>query len=184
MKNIFKYLFIFGICLLTGCTTFIVPRYHPAPNNTRELQSLGGAHVKVDRFLLSHRFDASCRGSNIEAPVNMTFESYIQNALTDELKSAGLYDEDKPTVTLNGSIDPMRFSSSKSVTSGEWLIGLTLTSSNGRTMSVTEHFEFTSGFEGTTACNRTADAFVGAIENLMGKVIRDRAFPGLIESTR
>jgi hypothetical protein len=76
-------------------------------------------------------------------------------------------------------LDAIDFSSME----GAWTLGLTVTSSNGRRMSVTEAYRFTSSYYGETACNQTAQALMLAVQNLVGKTIRDPQFGALIEST-
>jgi hypothetical protein len=47
-------------------------------------------------------------------------------------------------------------------------------------MVVTEDYSYTSSFYGETACNQTAQAFMPAIQNLVGKIVRSPDFMALI----
>lgn len=146
------------------------------------LKALPSGKVKVDPFTLAFTFDASCRGGvNIDPPVNMTYQGYLQAAIADELKVAGLYEEKSPRIVLSGSIDRLTFSSTKGIVNGEWSIGLKITSSNGRSAYASELYQFESAFEGGTACRRTAEAFLPAVQSLIAKLIRTAEFRALLE---
>ncbi len=110
----------------------------------------------------------------------MSFEAYIQKALADELKVAGMYDDKAPKVTLTGAVEKLSFSSSRGLTGGEWDISLRVNSSNGKSLSVSEHYEFESGFIADTACKQTAEAYLPAVQNIIGKAIKHPNFKGLL----
>jgi hypothetical protein len=63
---------------------------------------------------------------------------------------------------------------------GGWDLGLTLKSSNGRSLAVAEHYVFTSSWFGETACNQTAQAMMPAVQNLIGKAVKSPQFRGLV----
>ena len=79
-------------------------------------------------------------------------------------------------MTLTGHVDRLEFSSM----SGAWDIALTLKSSNGRTVAASERYEFGFVYIGQQACNEVAKAFVPAVQNLVGKLIRHADFPSLL----
>ena len=53
-------------------------------------------------------------------------------------------------------------------------------STNGKSMLVSESYPFTTSFVGETACNQTAQAFMPAVQNLVGKVVRSSEFITLV----
>ncbi|CAM5786380.1 hypothetical protein CCAE64S_01752 [Castellaniella caeni] len=57
---------------------------------------------------------------------------------------------------------------------------LTLKSSNGRSMSLTESYPYTTSFYGETACNQTAQALMPAVQDLVGKAVRSPEFKTLV----
>lgn len=178
MKAFVIVLAVFG---LSACQSYSPQRYTAVPDNTPVLRAISAGKIKVDAFELSTTFDARCRGgANIDPPVNMTFQQYLQTALADELKVAGVYDEKSPNVVLSGSIDKLSFSSTKGLTNGEWNIGLKVTSSNGKAAYVSELYQFESAFEGGSACRRTAEAFLPAVQNLIAKLVRSDQFRTLL----
>jgi hypothetical protein len=58
---------------------------------------------------------------------------------------------------------------------------LTITSSNGATVSVREDYAFKGNFVGEIACNQTAHALMPAVQNVVGKVVRHPEFPALLK---
>ena len=128
-------------------------------------------------------FDNSCRAAGpIEPPDNMSFEAYIKKALVDELKMGGVYEGISPTTLLTGSVEHLSFSSMQGVagTSGEWHIQLLINSSNGKSFLVSEHYEFESAFIADFGCKQTADAYLPAVQDLIGKLVTAAEFKLLL----
>ena len=75
----------------------------------------------------------------------------------------------------------LEFSSSRAVTGGSWTIDLDLVSSNGKLLSVKEYYEFNSGFVANDACRNTAEAYSRAVQNLVGKAVRNPDFAALVK---
>ncbi len=166
---------------LTACSTYMPQRYSAAADNVMYMRSLNVGGVNVGTFGSTVKIDNACRGAGpIAPPDNMSFEAYVQKALADELKLAGAFEDKAPRVTLSGVLTRLDFSSSKGLTSGEWNVGLTLKSSNGREISAIENYSFNSGFAADTACKQTAEAFLPATQNLIGKLLRDPGFKSLL----
>lgn len=88
---------------------------------------------------------------------------------------AEVYSDAAP-VTITGNLNSIDFSSGN----GTWNLSLTVNSSNGNSMSVSEEFSYTTSFYGETACNQTAQALMPAVQNLVGKVVRSAEFPALV----
>jgi hypothetical protein len=166
MKWIFA---VLAALTVAACHTFTVPPYGISIDNNRALKAtLGDQHVAVGPFTTAIAVDASCRAGPIELLGGMTFEAYVQTAFTDELKVAGLYEPQSP-ITFRGKITQLSFSSG--VETGAWDIALVLDSSNGETLSASEHYEFRSYFEGGAACRSVANAFQSVVQALIGKVV-------------
>lgn len=169
------------ILTLSACSTFTPQRYSISANNNVALKSIGVGNINVGAFTGPAAFDKACRGAGpIAPPDNMSFEAYIQNALADELKVAGMFDDKAPKTTLTGAIEQLNFSSSRGLTGGEWNISLRVNSSNGKSISVAEHYEFQSGFIADTACKQTAEAYLPAVQNIIGKLIKAPEFKTLL----
>jgi hypothetical protein len=166
MKRIFWV--VVAALTLAACDTFTAAPYGISPDNNLALKTaLGDQNVAVGPFTMQAQVDNSCRAAGpIRLPSDVTFEAYIQKAFTDELKLAGRYDPQSP-VTLTGKVTELSFSS----TSGSWDIALTLDSSNGKTSSASEHYEFHTSYSAVSACRNVADAFQPAVQALIAKVV-------------
>ena len=106
---------------------------------------------------------------------------YIQRAFEDELKIAGAYAQGAARVSIGGKLNKLEFSSSKGITGGYWQIDLTLDSSNGSKLDVSEYYEFNSGFVANDACRNTAEAYSRAVQNLVGKAVKSPTFADLVK---
>ena len=166
---------------LTACSTYMPQRYNISADNSVALKSVGVRSINVGIFKGPTTFDNMCRAAGpISPPDGMSFEAYIQKALADELKMAGMLDDQSPNVTLTGVVEQLSFSSSRGLTGGSWDIGLRVNSSNGKSTFVSEHYEFNSGFNAETACKQTAEAYLPAVQNLIGKLVKSPDFRGLV----
>ena len=92
-----------------------------------------------------------------------------------QMKIADVYSDDAE-VRLTGNLDQIDFSSA----SGKWTLGVTLNSSNGNLLSVTEDYEFTTSFYGETACNQTGQALMPAVQNVITKLVSHPEFTTLV----
>ena len=178
MKKITVFLLVLG---LSGCSTYMPQRYSISADNNVALKALKAGNINVGTFTGPANFDNSCRAAGpISPPDDLSFAGYIQKALADELKVAGKYDDKTPKTTLTGELQQLSFSSSRGLTGGTWDIGLRLYSSNGKSMSVSEHYEFNSGFVADTACKQTAEAYYPAVQDLIGKLVKSPDFEALV----
>jgi len=80
-------------------------------------------------------------------------------------------------VSLTGRLDSLDLSSGSERTCN---IALPITSSTGRSISVTGDDRYAPSYFGETACNQTAQALRAAIQNVVGKVITRPDFPALL----
>ena len=167
-----------GMALLCGCSTKVVPLYSIEEANTMALRKIEEGHITVGSFSGPAIFYDACRYSGkIAPPDGITFAAYIQEAIADELRMAGLYDDDQsPRVIIRGRVDTLYFSS----TLGEWNISVSLYSSNGESMYVSEHYKFDASVVPFGACTKVADAFPGAVQNLIGKIVNSSEFRTLV----
>lgn len=172
---------VLSVLVLSGCSTYMPQRYNISADNNVALKAIGVGNINVGSFKGPASFDSACRGAGpIAPPDNMSFEAYIQKALADELKVAGMFDGKTPKATLSGVVEKLDFSSSRGLTGGEWNIGLRVNSSNGKSIFVSEHYEFNSGFVADTACKQTAEAYLPAVQNLIGKLVKAPEFKSLL----
>jgi hypothetical protein len=176
MKRI-SWLFIL-IALSSGCSTYAASRYAICVDNVTILRDLGGKTINVGAFTATKpgQNEIMCRGVGpIKTPDGEPFSDFIRKALIDEMVIANVFSYKAP-VTLSGNLDNIDFSSA----SGTWDLSLTINSSNGKSLSVTENYSYTTSFYGETACNQTAQALMPAVQNLIGRVVRAPEFKSLM----
>lgn len=170
--------------ILSACATFTPPRYLSSTENMLALQSLGVGPINVAPFKGPNQFKSLCRMSgNIVPPKKMSFGGYISNALSDELKNAGLYDDQLPVVTLSGIVEMLSFDSDKKSLANpdaEWNIRLKIISSNGKSLTVNECYVFKSVGNDNLGCHIVAESFIPAVQNVIGNLIKSPDFRGLL----
>ena len=156
----------------------MTPAMSPADGQT--IRALGVTGVGIRTFSPPEFFNANCVPlGDLLAPGSLSHTQYIQKAFEDQLRIEGAYAQREPRVTIGGKVNRLDFSS----LSGYWQIDLTLDSSNGRKLDVSEHYEFQGGFApfvGIQACMNTADAFVRAVLNLVSKAVHSSGFAELL----
>lgn len=167
---------------LSACQTYNAQTYGVSPDTNYAIKSLKiNETITVGEFSISRPLDTNCRAVGpINLPNNLSFQSYIKKALEDELKVGGAYAYQSPKIVLTGRINRLDMSSSKGLLRGYWDIDLTIQSSNGQSVTASEYYEFDSGFDGFSACKNTADGFMPAVQNLIGKIIKSPQFKELI----
>jgi hypothetical protein len=172
---------LLATCLfLAACETPTTQRYAISPDNNVALRALGATNVGIGPFAGPAAFDAQCRGAGpLKVADGLTHTQYIQRAFEDELKVANAFSVNQPRVAIRGTVNRLEFSSSRAVTGGSWSIDLVLSSTNGKSLSVAEYYEFDSGFMANEACRNTAEAFSRAVQNLVGKAVRSSGFADL-----
>ncbi len=167
-----KILFTLAIAFsLTGCGNFATGRYSISTDNAVALRSLSGIQLNVGNFTDKDNIsEISCHS---HGPVTTldgeTFASYIQKAFTDELKMSGIYLKTAP-VTITGRLDHIDYSTAFA---SKWDLTLTLNSSNGKSVTVTENYDYKGSVFAAPGgeCVQAALAFAPAVQNLIGKAI-------------
>jgi hypothetical protein len=170
---------LLGVILLTGCSSYAVPRYGVSVTNVTALKQTGARPTGVGTFTTTgeSKKDITCRAVGpIKTPDERPFEEYVRKALIDELQVAGLYAESAP-VTLTGNLDRLDFSS----TEGKWSMAMTVKSTNGRALSVANDYSYDTSFIAEKACALTAQAFGPAVQTLIGKLVHHPDFAGLVK---
>ncbi|MFA5109975.1 MAG: hypothetical protein WC443_01075 [Desulfobaccales bacterium] len=165
------------VVLAAGCSSFAASKYSIGVDNYSALRRLAGTSLNVGPFTATKpgQSEISCRAAGpIKTPDGEPFAEFVRQALVDELEFAHLFSATGP-VTLTGNLDRIDFSS----TSGVWHLGLTVTSSNSRSLTVTADYAYATSFSGQQACRQTAQALMPAVQHLIGKLVGAPEFPGL-----
>jgi hypothetical protein len=167
-----------AVVLSSGCSSYAVGKYGVSVENVTALRALGDRRVSVGPFGATKPGQTSiaCRAVGpVTTPDGKPFEEYVRQALVDELRVAQLFGESAP-VTLSGTLNEVAFSS----TSGAWTLDLTVTSSNGRSLTVREKYDYATSFVGEKACALTAQAFGPAVQSLIARLVQDPDFGSLL----
>ncbi|TKR55348.1 hypothetical protein D7I39_11040 [Allopusillimonas ginsengisoli] len=181
MKKMMVILLTLG---LAGCSTYAVPRYSVSTDTVAALRAVGDVQVEVGEFLSAKPTgpndrpgEIMCRGVGpIKTPDGESYAEYVRKALISELIIANIYSKEAP-IELTGSITALDFESM----GGSWTVGLELRSSNGKSVAITNTYKYQSSFYGETACNQTAQAGLGAIQDAIRAAVTHKDFPALLE---
>lgn len=185
MKSIFVAVSILVLGLsLSACVSFTYkPQpYKVAAENTEALKKSGaGRFVDVGPFTKTIEINNSCHivGGVIEKP-EYGFEGYIQKALTEELKRADMFNNTTPKITLTGSVEKLSLTTLRMVYTSSWDIGVRLTSSNGKSFYITQHYDFNAGENFLPDCQMMADHYMFAVQKTLGKLINAPEFQSLV----
>ena len=173
---------VLAVATLAGCSTYAVPRYSISADNVMALKSAAPSGISVGAFTQTpipnqNPNSIMCRGVGpIKTPDGEPFADFVKSSFVSELKIAGAYAPEAP-VQLTGRLDNIDFSS----VSGAWNLGLSVASSNGKSLSISEHYPYSSSYFGETACNQTAQALMPAVQDLIAKLVHAPDFPSLLK---
>jgi hypothetical protein len=178
MKNILMLLCV--AIVASGCSTMTPARYSVSMDNNQALKHYEGAKIQLSSMSSPADYSSNCRMMGpIKASDGMTIPQFVQKAFNDEFKFAGIYSESGSVLT--GILTKIEFSSMSGITGGWWDLGLTLASSNGRSMVIETRYPFESGFDGITACNQTAQALGPAVQDLIKSAVTNAQFAALVQ---
>lgn len=163
-----------SIVVLSGCSTYATNRYSISADNVVALKQYKDSEVSVGRFTATKPAQTSimCRGVGpIKTPDGEAFEDFVRGALVSEMKIAEIYSENGKN-TITGNLDEIDFNSN----SGVWSLSITVNSSNGKQLKISENYKYTTSFYGETACNQTAQALMPAVQNVITKLVQHKEF--------
>lgn len=178
MKGIIIVIFAFAL----GACSYMPQRYSVFPENTEALKKQGAGHINVGAFTKKAEFDTRCKvvSGVVEKPSNMGFEGYIQQALVEELKAADMFDGQTPKITLSGVVEKLSLSTWRTIYLSNWDLGVRLNSSNGKTVYITQHYEFNAGPNHLADCQQLADHYMFAVQKTLNKLINAPEFQSLV----
>ncbi len=171
---------------------YVSPRYGVSATNVeklRELSTNSSNRISVAQFstFKTGLRSITCRGVvPIKPPGGQTFEAFIQEALTSELKLAGIYAPDSP-VKLEGKLDNIDFTSNIKAGAwimtfgpGEWIIDMTFSGKGIEPFKVNSIYRFPTAWDGDIACQLAAQALPAATQDLIAQVIVHPSFRRLL----
>ncbi len=170
-----------SVLVLSACS-YMPQRYSVSQENTEALKKSGGSNINVGPFTKTAEFDNSCRvvAGVVEKPDSTGFEGYIQKALVEELKQADMFDDKAPKITLTGVVEKLSLSTLRTIYLSNWDIGVRLNSSNGKSVYITQHYEFNAGPNKLADCQIIADQYMVAVQKTLGKLINAPEFQSLV----
>lgn len=173
-------LLVATLVLLSGCSTMTPARYSISADNNQALSKYEGAKIELVTLAPPADYDSGCRLMGpVQGPDGESIPQFVRHAFNDEFKFAKLYSKDG--VKLRGTLTKIEFSSTSGLTNGWWGLAIKLSSPNGQTLEESSHTDFKSGFDAITACNQTAQALGGAVQDLIKATITDPKFGALLK---
>jgi hypothetical protein len=177
-----KRIVVAALVFVLGACSYVPQRYSVSADNTVALKKLGVGNINVGPFTKNGEFDTSCRvvAGAVEKPDRTGFEGYIQKALVEELKQAGMFDDESPKITLTGVVEKLSLSTMRTVYLSSWDIGVRLKSSNGKSEYIKQHYDFNAGPRALADCQIIADQYMVAVQKTLGKLIDAPEFQSLV----
>lgn len=171
-----------AITLVAGCTIYkSVGHYTPDPLNVETVRATVEIPVNIGEFSdASFRKELTCRSlAIVETPQDgWTYADAIRYALIDELTQAERYDPESP-VTITALLNRIDFETEK----GSWIIRMTLSSSNGKTMTIEETLLYSNMGAGEIACMQAASNYLPVLTAFMKQLLASPEFAELTKNT-
>jgi hypothetical protein len=177
LKSIKNLTVITAAIVLSACSAQ-VSRYHSSADNVNALRNITTKLDVGEITATKPTKSVMCRLANpVIMPNDGTINEYIENAFTEELKMAGLYDKNA-SIIISGNLNNTTASSGMS--DGHWTFDMTVKSSNGKSFNIIHKHEYSGSFIGGVACRENMpDEFEPAVEELINAIIIDPRFKGL-----
>ncbi len=175
MKNA---LLVLSVLWLGACSTHIVPPYSIHHGNTAGLRTSKAPEIAMGRFdaFAGADLTPTCGGGTMVTADGSSLSDYVRKAFVDELTMADKYNP-KSTLVLGATITELAYSAADN----HWDLALLVRSNNGKTLSVVEEYSFQTTHTGELACIQAANAFLLAVQELVGKVFTHEEFAELLE---
>ena len=165
--------------LFTGCG-IKTSEYNVSADNVQTLRDYKDLKLDVSNFTATNSGESSvmCRlAETISTPKGETFSEYIQDALVSELKMAGVYDKNSD-LKISGNLD--KIYGSTMFGNAYWEISVTITSTNGKSLTVNTKRDYPSSYLSSTACNNMGTSFAPTIKQLIGNIVNHKDFSELL----
>lgn len=172
MQIIFKRVVLVAVTTVLSACGYNINPYGVSVQNVETIKALRITPVSVDKFTTFEPGlnSIACRAAGpVRAPNEQSFEKIIENALTDELKLAGVYDP-KSLIVIKGHLEYISFNSN--IGAGKWIIKVKVSSKEKPDgFSVDSQTEFSTNWVADKACQQVAQAFGPALQDLIQKII-------------
>jgi hypothetical protein len=176
-----KILLISATIALAACS-HTAPRYGVSSDNVEALRAAASSGAKLSTGAFT-TFEPglnsiSCRAAGgVTPPDGLTYEQFIKQAITSELKIASIYSE-AASSKIEGHLDYINFNSN--IGSGKWQIDMTFKSSGIDPFTINTIYPFSTNFVAEVACNQVASALPSAVQDLIAKLVAHPSFKQLV----
>jgi len=184
MKNNNQLTFaIIFVSLMASACSHVSPRYNASATNVEEIREIAKeatSKISVEQFSATEKGKKSivCRAEGaVSAPDNKTFDEFIKDAISDELRVAGIYDAKSP-VKLQGNLDYIDFNSN--IGAGKWKMKMTFKGEGVEPFLVENVYEFSTNFIANIACEQVSQALAPASQDLIKKLIQHPSFKKIV----
>lgn len=162
--------------LVSGCAYNASP-YGVSPKNVDLIKVSGIKPIAVSSFTSSKPGlnSITCRAAG-PVTVSPSFESYIEKALIEELRLAGVYNPNA-TTKLSGKLNEVDFSSG--MTDGKWSFSVTIANDRDESFTTSSTYRFSGSFVADRACQEVAQAFQPAVHQLIEDIVLNSKFKQL-----
>ena len=162
------------------CHIYTANSYSSSPQNVEALRKIRARPVRVGAFTSVEPGRSVLMGwhGKVGTPEGEPYSEYVRRALISELESAGLYSEQSP-VTLTGRLNEFDLRHRVFCCDKYWIFSLTLTSSNGQSITEVEEYHFSSGLLDSEN-EVSASKLKPVVQNLIARIIHNPNFRDLI----
>lgn len=167
--------------IFSGCG-IKTSEYSASADNVTKLRVLKDKDIQigVSPFTAINPGEKSilCRlADTVETPDNESFEKYIENAFVEELKMAGIYNQNA-NIKLTGKLTKIQAST---VGSAYWLFEMLVSSSNGKSITVATKREYGAAILAFSACMNMGTSFGPSVKKLISDIINHPEFSELLK---
>ncbi len=177
---------LFFVLAVSGCS-HVAPRYSISANNVESLRAAtanGTEKVAIEQFTTfeSGLSSIGCRAAGpVQTPDGTTFEKYIQDAISSELKIAQAFSKES-SIRLNGRLDYITFNSN--IFAGNWQIDMTFSGATVQPFTINTVYPFSTNFAAAVACEQVAAALPAAVQDLIAKLIAHPSFQKIVSQAQ
>lgn len=166
--------------IFTGCG-IKSSEYSASAKNVQTVKSYGDTKIGLNKFTAKTPGEHStlCRlAETITTPNDEPYEMYIENALKEELLMAGVYDENAK-IKISGHLEQVQGSSM--LGDAYWMFVVKVSSTNGKSFTVTTKKPHSSAYLAYTACNNLGSTFMPSVKQLITDILSHPKFKNLIK---
>jgi hypothetical protein len=170
------------ITLTTGCA-ITTDRYQATADNQQRIKDLN-IKMNVGKFEAKNTdYKIMCRlANNVELPDGKSFQSYIENALIEELKMAGMYSK-QSNITINGYLNDTDVSSG--MTDAHWTFNLTVSNNKSEKFTIVHKRDYSASFIGGIACgNDMPKSLMPTVQELIREIINHPQFESVFSTQK